>query len=98
MNPDNERHRAALTSLTAALFHLNDMGCTAVATRTGRRNPVIDIEPPGDGCRQWLHASVRSRVVINGRRTITYATKVRGVEVRWIEREAALPMAVGAAG
>ena len=96
MKADNERHRSALTALTAALFHLDDLDCTITSARTGRRNPVIEIEPPKPSSAQWLNAGVHSRVAINGQRTITYAARVRGVEVRWVERESTLPLAVGA--
>ena len=86
MKRENEEQRKALTRLTAALFHLDDLDCTVIGSRTGKRNPIIEIEPPKNGSRKWLRPTVHQRVVLKGGRTDTvFVARVKGVEVRWTE-------------
>lgn len=78
-NEANRHIGRGLNNSIAALYHLQDHGCTVLSVELGQRNPVLWIERPS----QFLQGSVFSRVVCNGKVTTTYVARVHGCEVRW---------------
>lgn len=79
LNQMNQHIAKGLTNSLAALYHLQEAGCTLIQVDLGQRNAVIWIERPST----FLQGSIHNRVVCNGKVVTTYVTRVHDCEVRW---------------
>lgn len=80
LSVQNAQVTIALGNLYAAVYHLNDLGCTVTRIEAGERNPVIWIDGTHS---RFLQGAITRRVVCNGRAFITYAARVHDVQVQW---------------
>jgi len=90
-NAMNAMVQEQLKKTMAAVYHLDDAGCTVIEVSIGRRNPVVTIE---SGKEPFVRGAVKSRRTVDGITRVVVATTSHGCQIEWCENYAPVAQAV----